>query len=192
LGCLPQNAQFSCTITRCSAESWLLLNGLLSKLSGQVRHDSRLMTCPPKGPLLWYKVCPPLIRCPTLDRPIAEFSGFAQGDGRVAPKNTRRCHTAIINRQATAIIPFRKNGRAWKEACPAAIARNETLRATRNYGRAFLRPASTATFGCTSLAMAGRDITPAAASRQRCPRHRFSDRSRTTGSTSRPSENASP
>jgi IS5 family transposase len=45
--------------------------------------------------------------------------------------DTRRCHTAIIDRQATAIIPIRKNGRPWKEDCPAAIARNETLRATR-------------------------------------------------------------
>ena len=51
--------------------------------------------------------------------------------------DTRRCHTAIIDRQATAIIPIRKNGRPWKEDCPAAIARNETLRATRHYGRAF-------------------------------------------------------
>lgn len=43
----------------------------------------------------------------------------------------------IIERQATPIIPIRKNGRPWKEACPAAIARTETLRATRHYGRAF-------------------------------------------------------
>jgi len=53
--------------------------------------------------------------------------------------DTRRCHTALINRQATAIIPIRKNGRPWKENCPAAIARNETLRATRHYGRAFCK-----------------------------------------------------
>ena len=53
------------------------------------------------------------------------------------PYDTRRCHTAIIDRQATAIIPIRKNGRPWKEDCPAACARNETLRATRHYGRAF-------------------------------------------------------
>jgi len=31
----------------------------------------------------------------------------------------------------------RKNGRPWKEDCPDAVARNETLRATRHYGRAF-------------------------------------------------------
>lgn len=51
--------------------------------------------------------------------------------------DTRRCHTAIIDREATAIIPIRKNCRPWKEDCPAVIARNETLRATRHYGRAF-------------------------------------------------------
>lgn len=39
----------------------------------------------------------------------------------------RRCHAGIINRRATPIIPMRKNGRAWKGYCPAAIARNETL-----------------------------------------------------------------
>jgi hypothetical protein len=63
--------------------------------------------------------------------------------------DTRRCHTAIIDRQATVfgqslepvagmpLLPIRKNGRPWKEDCPAAIARNETLRATRHHGRAF-------------------------------------------------------
>lgn len=50
--------------------------------------------------------------------------------------DTHRCHTAIIDRQATPILPIRKHGRPWKEDCPAAIARNETLRATRHYGRA--------------------------------------------------------
>ena len=51
--------------------------------------------------------------------------------------DTRRCHTAIIERQATAIIPIRKNGRPWKEDGPAAAARNDILRATRHFGRAF-------------------------------------------------------
>ena len=53
--------------------------------------------------------------------------------------DTRRCHTAIIDRQAAPIFPIRKNGRAWKEACPAARVRNETLRATRHYRRAFCK-----------------------------------------------------
>ena len=51
--------------------------------------------------------------------------------------DTRRCHGAVIARGGTAIIPTRRYGRAWKEDCPAAKARNETLRATRHYGRAF-------------------------------------------------------
>jgi hypothetical protein len=50
--------------------------------------------------------------------------------------DTRRCHTAITDQQATPIIPMRKNGRPWKDDCPAKRARNETLRATRHYGRA--------------------------------------------------------
>lgn len=51
--------------------------------------------------------------------------------------DTRRCHTAIIDRHATAIVPIHKNGRPGKEECLAAIAQNEFLRATRHYGRAF-------------------------------------------------------
>jgi hypothetical protein len=49
--------------------------------------------------------------------------------------DTRRCHGAIIDRGADAVIPIRRNGRAWKEDCPAATARNEILRATRRFGR---------------------------------------------------------
>ncbi len=49
---------------------------------------------------------------------------------------TRRCHAAILERGAVAIVPIRKNGRLWKEDCPAARARNDILRATRRFGRA--------------------------------------------------------
>lgn len=78
--------------------------------------------------------------------PDGEEIGTLTADGAY---DTRRCHTAIIGRQATAFgpsfgpvavrpsLPIRKNGRPWKEDCPAAIARNETLRANRHYGRAF-------------------------------------------------------
>ncbi|MDD7972261.1 IS5 family transposase, partial [Roseinatronobacter alkalisoli] len=66
--------------------------------------------------------------------PEGEDIGSVTADGAY---DTRRCHTAIIDRHATPIIPIRKNGRPWKEDCPAAIARNEILRATRHYGRAF-------------------------------------------------------
>ena len=59
--------------------------------------------------------------------------GTVTGDGAF---DTRRCHAAILARGGTAIIPIRKNGRLWKEDCPAAIARNDILRATRLLGRA--------------------------------------------------------
>ena len=64
------------------------------------------------------------------DEPI----GTVTADGAY---DTRRCHTAIIERQATAIIPIRRNGRPRKEDGPAAAACNEILRATRHFGRAF-------------------------------------------------------
>ena len=66
--------------------------------------------------------------------PEGEVIGTVTADGAY---DTRRCHTAIIDHRATAIIPIRKNGRPWKEDCPAATARNETLRATRHHGQAF-------------------------------------------------------
>jgi hypothetical protein len=66
--------------------------------------------------------------------PEAEQMGTVTADGAY---DTRRCHSAIIARDAIPIIPIRKNGRPWKEDCPAARARNDTLRATRHYGRAF-------------------------------------------------------
>lgn len=65
--------------------------------------------------------------------PDDEEIGTVTGDGAY---DTRRCHTAIVERRATAVIPIRRNGRPWKEDGPAARARNETLRATRHFGRA--------------------------------------------------------
>jgi hypothetical protein len=64
------------------------------------------------------------------DQPI----GTVKADGAY---DTRTCHTAITERGGTAVIPIRKNGRPWKEDGPAARARNEILRASRHFGRAF-------------------------------------------------------
>jgi hypothetical protein len=67
------------------------------------------------------------------------FSGDGEWQARKhgvqGRRQWRKAHLAMDT--ATAIIPIRKNGRPWKKDCPAAIARNETLRATRPYGRAF-------------------------------------------------------
>ncbi len=51
--------------------------------------------------------------------PDGEEIGTGTGDGAF---DTRRCHAAILARGGTAIIPIRKNGRFWKEDCPAARA----------------------------------------------------------------------
>ena len=64
--------------------------------------------------------------------PDGEEIGTVTGDGAF---DTRRCHSAILARGGTAVIPIRKNGRLWKEDCPAALARNDNLRATRRLGR---------------------------------------------------------
>ena len=65
--------------------------------------------------------------------PEGEQIGSVTADGAY---DTRRCHTAILEHEATAIIPIRKNGRLWREDCPAAVARNAILRDVREEGRA--------------------------------------------------------
>ena len=54
------------------------------------------------------------------------------GDGAY---DTRKCHAAIAERGAAAIIPVRRNGQPWTTAGPGVEARNETLRATKRLGR---------------------------------------------------------
>ena len=75
-------------------------------------------------------VLPDLLAQIPADQPI----GTVTADGAY---DTRTCHTAIAERGGAAIIPIRRNGRPWKEDGPAARARNEALRATRHFGRAF-------------------------------------------------------
>jgi hypothetical protein len=75
-------------------------------------------------------VLPELLDQVPQDEPI----GTVTADGAY---DTRRCHTAVLEREAVPIIPIRKNGRPWKDDGPAARVRNEILRATRHYGRAF-------------------------------------------------------
>jgi transposase len=53
--------------------------------------------------------------------------------------DTRRCHSAIADRGATAVIPPRRNAQPWKPTAAGAIARNDALRASRYLGRALWR-----------------------------------------------------
>ena len=75
-------------------------------------------------------VLPDLLAQISSDQPI----GTVTADGAY---DTRKCHTAIAGQGGTAIIPIRRNGRPWKEDGPAARARNEILRASGYFGRAF-------------------------------------------------------
>ncbi len=53
--------------------------------------------------------------------------------------DTRKCHDAIADRGAAAIIPPRRNARPWKPTTAGARARNETLRASTYLGRSLWR-----------------------------------------------------
>lgn len=65
--------------------------------------------------------------------PRDERIDSVSGDGAYDTKNA---HIAIVERDAEAIIPVRKNGKPWKENTPGAQVRNETLRAKQRLGRA--------------------------------------------------------
>jgi hypothetical protein len=51
----------------------------------------------------------------------------------------RKCHDAIAERGAHAVIPPRKNAKPWKTETAGAVARNEALRASKRLGRALWR-----------------------------------------------------
>ena len=68
--------------------------------------------------------------------PAEEPIGTVSADGAY---DTRACHAAIAARQATAVIPTRRNGRPWRETTPGAHARNDILRASRRISRAIWR-----------------------------------------------------
>ena len=68
--------------------------------------------------------------------PASVEIGSVTADGAY---DTRKCHDAVANRGAQAIIPPRKNAKPWKPSTTGAIARNEALRASKYLGRAIWR-----------------------------------------------------
>lgn len=69
--------------------------------------------------------------------PPDEDTGTVTGENAF---DTRRCHTAILDRGGTAIIPIRRNGWLWKEDCHAARARNDMPHALPGASVAHLEP----------------------------------------------------
>ena len=53
--------------------------------------------------------------------------------------DTRKCHDAIADRGAHAIIPPRRNAKPWRAITAGAMARDETLRAAKYLDRALWR-----------------------------------------------------
>jgi hypothetical protein len=68
--------------------------------------------------------------------PASEEIGSVTADGAY---DTRKCHDAIINCGAHAVIPPRKNAKPWKSVTAGAVARNEALRASKYLGRSIWR-----------------------------------------------------
>ncbi|CAM2960412.1 IS5 family transposase [Paracoccus aminovorans] len=68
--------------------------------------------------------------------PAHEQIGRVTADGAY---DTRKCHDAIADRGADAVIPPRKNAKPWKTVAAGAGARNEALRASKYLGRALWR-----------------------------------------------------
>lgn len=68
--------------------------------------------------------------------PSHETIGSVTADGAY---DTRRCHDAIAEREAHAVIPPRRNARPWKKDSPGAAGRNEALRAAKRLGRTIWR-----------------------------------------------------
>ena len=59
------------------------------------------------------------------------------GNGRAC--DTHKCHDAIANRNAHAVIPPRKNAKPWTPTTAEAIARNEAVNASRHLAKAIWR-----------------------------------------------------
>ncbi len=68
--------------------------------------------------------------------PAEEEIGSVTADGAY---DTRKCHDAIAERGAHAVIPPRKNAKPWNAITAGAVARNEALRASKYLGRALWR-----------------------------------------------------
>jgi len=61
-----------------------------------------------------------------------EISSITDGDSYDMPK----CHDAIVDRDAHAVILPRKNAKPWKTVTAGAVARNEALCTSKHLGRA--------------------------------------------------------
>jgi transposase len=68
--------------------------------------------------------------------PAGKEIGSVTADGAY---DTRKCHDAIADRGAHAVIPPRKNAKPWTTATAGTVARNEALRAAKYLGRAIWR-----------------------------------------------------
>lgn len=77
-----------------------------------------------------------LLKVANLDWAVPDYTTLCRRQKTLAVHIPYRCADGPLNLLVDS-TGIKKSGRPWKEDCPAAIAGNETLRATRHYGRAF-------------------------------------------------------
>ena len=104
-------------------QQWRKVHLAMDAATGDIRAVEFTSSCEGGSPVL-----SGLLAQIPADQPV----GTVTADGAY---DTQTCHTAISDQRGTTVIPIRRNGRAWKEDCSAARRRDETLRATRHFGR---------------------------------------------------------
>lgn len=82
---------------------------------------------------------PPVLPELLEQNPVDQEIGSVTADGAY---DTRKCHDAIADRGAHAVIPPRKNARLWTPTTAGAIARNDAVRCSKYLGRALWRKLS--------------------------------------------------
>jgi Transposase DDE domain len=78
----------------------------------------------------------PMLPEPLAQTPADQDIASVTADGAY---DTRKCHDAIAELGAAAVIPPRKNAKPWKADTAGAVARNEAVRASKHLGCALWR-----------------------------------------------------
>lgn len=137
-------------------ELHLLIDSTGIKVEGEGEWHARKHGGPKRR--VWRKIHPGIDE-ETLEIQAVEITGSHIGDAPILPDllsqilegqeigsvtaegayDTRKCHDAIADRGAHAVIPPRKNAKPWTENTAGAAARNEALRASKYLGRAIWR-----------------------------------------------------
>ena len=145
-----------CPVSRLQGPVHLPIDSTVIKIEGKGEWNARKHGGPKRR--VWRKVDLGIDE-QTLEVRAVEITGNHIGDAPVLPDllsqipadeqigsvtaggayDTRKCHDAIADRGAHAVIPPRRNAKPWKPTTVGAVARNEALRASKYLGHAIWR-----------------------------------------------------